>query len=147
MTEIKGARIHQKEGMTVDGEFHIDHEEVRADLTCMRGPALSRFIRRLRWEFGLIALVMPFGYIKNVHIRSPTTSLASFLLSVIYRKPKQRLGLCEEMKSDSPALLLPPPFTCVSCNRTQITLSLPTYLNGWTDGGKRGKSNHNLLSP
>lgn len=33
MTEIKGARIHETEGMTVDGGFHIDDEEVRAGLT------------------------------------------------------------------------------------------------------------------
>lgn len=75
MTEIKGAGIDQKEGMTVDGGFHIDDEEVRAGLTDTRAPASDRFIRSLRWEFGLIALVIP---IKNVHCGSPATSPAFF---------------------------------------------------------------------
>lgn len=39
MTEIKGAGIQQEEGMTVDGGFHIDDEEVRAGLTYPRGSA------------------------------------------------------------------------------------------------------------
>lgn len=67
MTEIKGAGIHQKEGMTVDGGFHIDDEEVRAGMTYARAPASDRFVHRLRWEFGLIVFEILFGYIKRVH--------------------------------------------------------------------------------
>lgn len=78
MTEIKGAGITQKEGMTVDGRFHIDDEEVRASLTYTHDPASDRFIRRLRWKFGLIGLVIPFGSIKNMHSGSPAASPAFF---------------------------------------------------------------------
>lgn len=39
MTEIKGVGIQQEEGMTVDGRFHIDDEEVRASLTYRCGSA------------------------------------------------------------------------------------------------------------
>lgn len=48
MTEIKGAEIHQKEEVTVDGGFHIDDEEVRTGLTRTRASTSDSFIRRLR---------------------------------------------------------------------------------------------------
>lgn len=141
MTEIKGAGIDQKEGMTVDGGFHIDDEEVRAGLTDTRAPASDRFIRSLRWEFGLIALVIP---IKNVHCGSPATSPAFFPPSVVHRKPKRGLGLCGEVDSDSLAFLFRARARAAT-DRTPITPRL--YINNLTDGGKEGgKSNHNLLS-
>lgn len=132
MTEIKGAGIDQKEGMTVDGRFHIDDEEVRAGLTDTRAPASDRFIRSLRWEFGLIALVIP---IKNVHCGSPATSPAFFFPpSVVYRIPKRGLGLCGEVDSDSLAFLFRASARAAT-DRTRFTLRL--YINNLTDGGER----------
>lgn len=78
MTEIKGAGILQTEGMTVVGGLHIDDEEVRAGMTYARAPASDCFIRRLKSDFGLIALVIPFGDITNVHSGLPGDLLRPF---------------------------------------------------------------------
>lgn len=68
-TEIKGAGTHETEGIAVEGWFQTDDEAVSggwAYFFFFCAPALDHFIRRLTWEFNLIALLMPFDYIAYV---------------------------------------------------------------------------------
>ena len=67
--EIKGAGIHETEGVAAESWFHTDEVAVRggwAYLYVLLPRPWTHFIHELTWEFNLIALLMPFDYIANV---------------------------------------------------------------------------------